>query len=81
MRTAVYFSKVMFECNEKGYIMSRQNNFAKKQFFQKSISRAQVTQKRKKDILAFKNGEVMPDPVEVVETTDETVPDPEVIDE
>ena len=61
--------------------MSRQNNFAKRQFFNSSIAHAKVTQKKRKDIQSIKNGNVVePDPkVVTAETIDETVADPEVV--
>lgn len=62
--------------------MSRQSNFAKKQFFQKSMARANVYAKKKKDIQMMKSGEVLPDPSSVIETEDIQEADPEeVIDE
>ena len=62
--------------------MSRQSNFAKKQFFQKSMARANVYAKKKKDIQMTKSGEVLPDPSSVIETEDIQEADPEeVIDE
>ena len=62
--------------------MSRQSNFAKKQFFQKSMARANVYAKKKKDIQMMKSGEVLPDPSSVIETEDVQEADPEeVIDE
>lgn len=62
--------------------MSRQSNFAKKQFFQKSMARANVYAKKKKDIQMMKSGEVLPDPSSVIETEDIQEADPEeVVDE
>jgi len=62
--------------------MSRQSNFAKNQFFQKSIARANVYAKKKKDIQIMKSGEVLPDPSSVIETEDVQEADPEeVVDE
>lgn len=59
--------------------MSRQSNFAKKQFFQKSMARANVYAKKKKDIQMMKSGEVLPDPSSVIETEDIQEADPEVV--
>ena len=59
--------------------MSRQSNFAKKQFFQKSMARANVYAKKKKDIQIMKSGEVLPDPSSVIETEDIQEADPEEI--
>ena len=56
--------------------MSRQNNFAKQQFFQKSIARANAYAKKKKDIQMLKSGEVLPDPSSVVEIEDSQEADP-----
>lgn len=61
--------------------MSRQNDHNKKAFFQKSMMRAQTYQKKRKDIAMVKNGEVIADPKEVVESTGEVVPDPETVEE
>lgn len=63
--------------------MSRQNNYTKKQFFQNSMARAQVLQKKRKDIKNIKYGNVVePDPKVVTgEIIDETVADPEVVEE
>ena len=63
--------------------MSRQNNFAKKQFFQSSISKSQVIQKRKKDIKSLQYGNiVVPDPKNgVVETEDSVEQDLEVVED
>lgn len=59
--------------------MSRQSNFAKKQFFQKSMARANVYAKKKKDIQMMKSGEVLPDPSSVIETEDIQEADPEEV--
>lgn len=62
--------------------MSRQSNFTKRQFFQKSMARAQATQKRKKDIQSIKNGNfVEPDPSGVIETEDVMEADLEVTED
>lgn len=62
--------------------MSRQNNYARNQFFRQSMARADVLRKRKESLKAAKAGEVLPDPTEVVEkVSDEVVPDPEVVEE
>lgn len=63
--------------------MSRQSNFAKKQFFQKSMARANIYAKKKKDIQMMKSGEVLPDPSSVIESTEDVQEaDPEeVVDE
>lgn len=60
--------------------MSRQNTYNKKAFFNSSIRRAEMFQKRRKDIAMAKKGEVVADPKEVVESTGEVVPDPEVVE-
>lgn len=63
--------------------MSRQSNYAKKNFFNASMQRAQLLAKKKKDIQSIKNGNfVEPDPKSVVlETEDHIEQDLEVIDE
>ena len=61
--------------------MSRQSNYAKKQFFQKSIARANIYAKKKKDIQMLKSGEVLPDPSTVIETEDIQEADPEEVSE
>lgn len=54
--------------------MSRQSNFAKRQFFKASIQRAQSTTKKKKDIQSIKNGNfVEPDPKSVVLESEDSV--------
>lgn len=63
--------------------MSRQSNYAKKNFFNASMQRAQLLAKKKKDIQSIKNGNfVEPDPKSVVlETEDSVEQDLEVVDE
>jgi len=63
--------------------MSRQSNYAKKNFFNASMQRAQLLAKKKKDIQSIKNGNfVEPDPKNVVlETEDSVEQDLEVVDE
>ena len=63
--------------------MSRQSNYAKKNFFNASMQRAQLLAKRKKDIQSIKNGNfVEPDPKSIVlETEDSVEQDLEVVDE
>lgn len=62
--------------------MGRQQNFNKKQFFQKSIQRAELVSKKRKDIKSIKYGNfVEPDPAGVVETEDHIEQDLEVVDE
>ena len=62
--------------------MGRQQNFNKKQFFQKSIQRAELVSKKRKDIKSIKYGNfVEPDPKGVVETEDHIEQDLEVVDE
>ena len=67
--------------------MSRQSNYNKNQFFQKSIMKSQMIQKKKADIKSIKYGNfVEPDPKGVVETGtveigDRIEQDLEVVDE
>ena len=62
---------------------NRQNNFAKRSFFNSSITKAQQIRKKKKDIQSIKNGNfVEPDPKNVIlETKDEQVDDLEVVED
>lgn len=59
--------------------MSRQNTYNKKAFFNSSIRRAEMFQKRKKDIAMAKKGVLEDDPKEVVDES-EVLPDPEVVE-
>ena len=63
--------------------MSRQNNYNKKQFFQKSIMKSQALQKKKADIKSIKYGNItVPDPKIVTgESEDSIEKDLEVIDD
>ena len=62
--------------------MSRQSNFAKRQFFNNSMQRAQAVQKKKADIRSIKYGNIsVPDPTNVVEIEDEMVEDMEVVED
>lgn len=63
--------------------MSRQNNYNKKQFFQKSIIKSQALQKKKADIRSIKYGNIsVPDPKIVTgESEDSIEKDLEVIDD
>ena len=62
--------------------MSRQNTFAKRQFFNRSIEHAQMIQKKKQDIKSIKYGNIsVPDPKNVVETEDSVEKDLEVIED
>lgn len=63
--------------------MSRQNTFARNQFFNKSMQRAQMIQKKKKDIKSIKYGNIVePDPKVVTgESEDIIEKDLEVVDE
>lgn len=62
---------------------NRQNNFAKRSFFNSSITKSQQIRKKKKDIQSIKNGNfVEPDPKNVIlETKDEQVDDLEVVED
>ena len=54
--------------------MSRQSNYAKKNFFNASMQRAQMLRKKKKDIQDIKNGNfVEPDPTNVKMESEDTV--------
>ena len=60
--------------------MSRQQNYNKKQFFQKSMQKAELISKKRKDIKSIKYGNfVEPDPTGVVETEDHIEEDLEIV--
>ena len=63
--------------------MSRQNIYARNNFFKQSIQKAQVTQKKKKDIKSLQYGNiVVPDPKGgVIETEDSIEQDLEVVED
>ena len=63
--------------------MSRQNIYARNNFFRQSVQKAQVMQKRKKDIKSLQYGnEVVPDPKGgVIETEDSIEQDLEVVED
>lgn len=61
--------------------MSRQNISARNAFFRNSMAKNGAIQKKRKELKLYKSGEILPDPKEVVEITEENVPDPEVVSE
>lgn len=62
--------------------MSRQNIYARNNFFNASMQRAKMVKKKKKDIQSIRYGNVVvPDPVSTVETEDVIEKDLEVVDD
>lgn len=50
--------------------MSRRSSFAKQSFFRQSMARAEMLQKKRKNLQQLKGGEVVKDPNTVVEAED-----------
>ena len=63
--------------------MSRQNIYARNNFFKQSMQKAQTTRKKKKDIKSLQYGNmVVPDPKNgVIETEDSVEQDLEVVED
>ena len=59
--------------------MSRQSNYARNSFFRQSMARAEMLQKKRKNLQQLKGGEVVEDPKTVVETEDSVEDDPKEV--